>query len=81
MNDSELSAAEAVRPVIGITSYLEQAQTGVWDVRASFLPEVYIRAVTDAGGTVGRIQQSIESLMGNGSPGPGETNEAGGGQP
>lgn len=35
----------------------------------------------DAGGTVGRIQQSIESLMGNGSPGPGETNEAGGGQP
>ena len=52
MNDSELSAAEAVRPVIGITSYLEQAQTGVWDVRASFLPEVYIRAVTDAGGTV-----------------------------
>ncbi len=41
-----------VRPVIGITSYLEQAQTGVWNVRASFLPEVYIRAVTDAGGTV-----------------------------
>lgn len=37
-------------PLIGITSYLEQAQTGVWDVRASFLPEVYLRAVTDVGG-------------------------------
>ncbi|WP_440312859.1 gamma-glutamyl-gamma-aminobutyrate hydrolase family protein [Leucobacter chromiireducens] len=39
-------------PIIGITSYLEQAQTGVWDVRASFLPQVYIKAVTDAGGIV-----------------------------
>ncbi|MFT4231658.1 MAG: gamma-glutamyl-gamma-aminobutyrate hydrolase family protein [Leucobacter sp.] len=37
-------------PVIGITSYLEQAQTGVWDVRASFLPQVYLNAVTDVGG-------------------------------
>lgn len=46
-SDSErLDAA----PLIGITTYLEQAQTGVWDVRASFLPKVYIDAVTDAGG-------------------------------
>lgn len=52
MNDSEAIENTQVRPIIGITSYLEQAQTGVWDVRASFLPEVYIRAVTDAGGTV-----------------------------
>ncbi len=52
MNGSELQGGSDVRPVIGITSYLEQAKTGVWDVRASFLPEVYIRAVTDAGGTV-----------------------------
>lgn len=37
-------------PVIGVTSYLEQAQTGVWDVRASFLPQVYLNAVTDVGG-------------------------------
>lgn len=37
-------------PVIGITSYLEQARTGVWDVRASFLPQVYLNGVTDAGG-------------------------------
>ena len=38
------------RPVIGLTTYLEQAQTGVWDVPASFLPKVYFEAVTKAGG-------------------------------
>lgn len=37
-------------PLIGVTSYLEQAQTGVWDVRASFLPNVYLEAVTSVGG-------------------------------
>lgn len=37
-------------PIIGVTTYLEQAQTGVWDVPASFLPKVYLDAVTDAGG-------------------------------
>ena len=37
-------------PVIGLTTYLEQAQTGVWDVRASFLPAVYFHGVTAAGG-------------------------------
>lgn len=46
-NDSEHFAAA---PVIGVTTYLEQAQTGVWDVPASFLPKVYLDAVTDAGG-------------------------------
>ena len=44
------ATAPATAPVIGITTYLEQAQTGVWDVRASFLPKAYIDAVTDAGG-------------------------------
>ena len=38
------------RPVIGVTTYLEQAQTGVWDVPAAFLPQVYFEAVTRAGG-------------------------------
>lgn len=36
--------------VIGLTTYLEQAQTGVWDVPASFLPKVYLDAVTRVGG-------------------------------
>ncbi len=37
-------------PVIGLTTYLQRAQTGVWDVHASFLPEVYFAAVHRAGG-------------------------------
>jgi putative glutamine amidotransferase len=37
-------------PVIGLTTYLEQAQTGVWDVRAGFLPAAYFQGVTGAGG-------------------------------
>ena len=45
-NDSE------PRPVIGVTTYLERAQTGVWDVPAAFLPKVYFDAVTRAGGIV-----------------------------
>jgi putative glutamine amidotransferase len=43
-NDSE------ARPIIGLTTYLQQAQTGVWNVRASFLPEAYLDAVTNSGG-------------------------------
>ena len=33
-----------------MTTYLQQAQTGVWDVRASFLPAIYIEGVNLAGG-------------------------------
>jgi putative glutamine amidotransferase len=36
--------------IIGLTTYLEQAQTGVWNVPASFLPKVYFEAVNKAGG-------------------------------
>ncbi len=39
-----------LRPVIGLTTYLQQAQTGIWDVHASFLPGIYIEGVTLAGG-------------------------------
>jgi putative glutamine amidotransferase len=44
-----LSASDP-KPLIGLTTYLEQAQTGVWDVPASFLPKVYFEAVNKAGG-------------------------------
>jgi putative glutamine amidotransferase len=40
----------SARPVIGLTTYLEQTQSGVWDVRASFLPHIYFEGVTLAGG-------------------------------
>ncbi|MGV0643309.1 gamma-glutamyl-gamma-aminobutyrate hydrolase family protein [Mycolicibacterium sp. XJ879] len=41
---------EGVRPVLGLTTYLQQAQTGVWDVRASILPAIYFEGVNRAGG-------------------------------
>ncbi len=37
-------------PVVGLTTYLDQAQTGVWDVPAGFLPASYFQGVTMAGG-------------------------------
>jgi putative glutamine amidotransferase len=52
-NDSDAStgsATERRRPVIGLTTYLEQAKQGVWDVRAAFLPQQYFDAVTASGG-------------------------------
>jgi len=39
-----------IRPVIGLTTYKQRAQTGVWDVTAAFLPAVYFEAVQRAGG-------------------------------
>jgi putative glutamine amidotransferase len=45
-----LSGSDVARPVVGMTTYLEQAQTGIWDVRASFLPHIYFEGVTLAGG-------------------------------
>ncbi|KGI70784.1 glutamine amidotransferase [Mycolicibacterium rufum] len=33
-----------------MTTYLQQAQTGVWDVRASFLPAIYFEGIGLAGG-------------------------------
>jgi putative glutamine amidotransferase len=41
---------ETRKPVIGLTTYLEQAKQGVWDVRAAFLPQQYFDAVTASGG-------------------------------
>ena len=43
-------ALSGSRPVLGLTSYLQQAQSGVWDVRAGFLPAIYIEGVNLAGG-------------------------------
>lgn len=38
------------KPIIGLTSYRQRVQTGVWDVQGAVLPAVYIDAVTKAGG-------------------------------
>jgi gamma-glutamyl-gamma-aminobutyrate hydrolase PuuD len=39
-----------MRPLIGITTYREQARWGTWDVSAILLPASYADAVADAGG-------------------------------
>jgi putative glutamine amidotransferase len=40
-----------MRPVIGITTYVEPASWAVWrDLRAALIPQVYVEAVTLAGG-------------------------------
>lgn len=46
------ASAQAVArpPLIGVTTYLEQVQQGVWERRSAFVPEVYLLAVTEAGG-------------------------------
>jgi putative glutamine amidotransferase len=44
--------SETLTPVIGLTTYLQRSQSGVWDLTASFLPNVYIEAVTRVGGAV-----------------------------
>ncbi|WP_445169679.1 gamma-glutamyl-gamma-aminobutyrate hydrolase family protein [Mycolicibacterium sp. Dal123E01] len=40
----------SAHPVIGLTTYLQQAKSGIWDVNASFLPGIYLEGVTLAGG-------------------------------
>ena len=40
-----------MRPVVGITSYVEQARWGVWDVPAAVLPFRYVEGVEAAGAT------------------------------
>jgi putative glutamine amidotransferase len=53
-------------PVIGLTTYLEQAQTGAWDVPASFLPKAYFEAVTKAGGIAVLLPpQPVDSAIAN----------------
>src|SRR5918992_1067474 len=58
-------------PVIGITSYAEQARWGVWDAPAALIPMVYVRAVERAGGrpllvppSEGAIEETLDALDG-----------------
>src|SRR4051812_38747733 len=40
-----------MRPIIGITTYVEQASWGVWhDLETTLVPHAYVAAVTLAGG-------------------------------
>jgi putative glutamine amidotransferase len=39
-----------MRPIVGITSYAEEARWGVWDAPAALVPLAYVRAIEEAGG-------------------------------
>jgi putative glutamine amidotransferase len=51
-----------MRPVIGITSYVEQARFGVWDVPSALVPFSYVRAIEQAGGRPLLVPPSHEGL-------------------
>ncbi|MGZ4562915.1 MAG: gamma-glutamyl-gamma-aminobutyrate hydrolase family protein [Mycobacterium sp.] len=64
------------RPVVGLTSYLEWVQTGIWDMPAGYLPADYFQGVVMAGGaavllppqpaepeTVGSVLDSLHALV------------------
>jgi len=51
-----------VRPVIGITSYAEEARWGVWELPAALIPLSYVRAVERAGGRPLLVPPSAEGV-------------------
>ena len=50
------------RPIIGITSYAEQARWGVWDAPAALIPMAYVQAVERAGGRPLLVPPSEDGL-------------------
>ena len=55
-----------MRPVIGITTYAEEASWGGWTEPAAFTPLAYVRAVEHAGGRpllVPPIDDAIEETL------------------
>ena len=50
------------RPVIGLTTYREQAAWSVWNMSADLLPAVYTRSVEAAGGVVMLLPPQNEGM-------------------
>jgi putative glutamine amidotransferase len=60
-----------MRPLIGITSYAEEVQMGVWTENAAVVPLAYVRAVEHAGGrplvvppTEEGVEETLDALHG-----------------
>src|SRR5262245_20180468 len=60
-----------MRPVIGITSYVEDASWGAWTLPAALVPFGYVRSVERAGGrpllvppTLAGVDETIDALDG-----------------
>jgi putative glutamine amidotransferase len=55
-----------MRPLIGITSYAEEVQMGVWTENAAVVPLAYIRAVEHAGGrplVLPPVEDAVEETL------------------
>lgn len=50
------------RPLIGITTYLEPARWGAWELPASLIPHMYVEAVERAGGRALLVPPSEEGV-------------------
>ena len=60
-----------MRPIVGITSYAEEARWGVWDAPAALIPLAYVRAVEVAGGrpllvppSADGVEETLDALDG-----------------
>ena len=51
-----------MKPLIGITSYAEEIQWGVWNEEAALIPLSYVRAVEHAGGRLLIVPPSDDAL-------------------
>ncbi len=51
-----------MRPLVGITTYLERSRWGVWDTEAALIPAVYVRAVERAGGRALLVPPSMDAV-------------------
>jgi putative glutamine amidotransferase len=51
-----------MKPIIGITSYAEQARWGVWDAPAALIPMAYVHAIERAGGRALLVPPSDDAV-------------------
>jgi putative glutamine amidotransferase len=51
-----------VRPIVGITSYAENARWGVWEAPAALIPLSYVRAIESAGGRALLVPPSTDGV-------------------
>lgn len=54
-------ALSAPRPLIGLTTYRQQGQTGVWNTEMAMIPTFYIEAITRSGGVAVMLPPQVLS--------------------
>ena len=53
---------QTARPIVGITTYVEDAAWGAWNLPAALIPYDYVRAVERAGGRALLVPPSVEGV-------------------